>query len=428
MQIYNDIIQVIQEPQFFLGLIALLGLILQRKNISDVITGTLRTVIGVTILLFGVDLLSQSLMPLAYMFEELFIRDAKTENLMQWSSFVSQYGSVISVVLLFGFAGNLLVARFTPLKSIFLTMHIAFFFSMIMVAIGVENGLDGLGLIVFATIFYILYVTLMPWLARPAVKNLIESDDFTIGHTASMFCILGDLIGRLFTKRRDLENLTIPQSFYFIRDPAVMSGLVLTSIYFVMFLLVDRDLYIGAAEAITFNQTGKRLIFLDSIKIGLLFAAGLMILLSGVRLMVSELLPAFKGIADKLVPNAIPALDVPLVFPFGPNSLLVGFLVALTTSVGAIFLFEMMGVFSYAIIPMTIACYFDVAPSAIFANKRGGILAAITASFIGGILMVVMVGVAIPMTAKTVGRFTQAFGGNDFSLWIIISEFFGRLF
>ncbi len=426
-QIYNDIIQIIQEPQLFLGFVTLLGLILQRKNLSDILTGTIKTIIGVTILLFGVDLLSQSLMPLTYVFETLYALD-KTTSLTQWNNFTTQYGGTIGFVLLFGFAGNLLIARFTPLKSIFLTMHIAFFFAMTMVAVGVENGLRGATLIIFATIFYILYVTIMPHLTRPAVKNLTKADDFTIGHTASIFCILGDVIGRLFTKKRDLENLTISQNFYFIKDPSVMSGLVLTFLYFIIFLMVDRNLYIDAVETISFNQSHKHFILLDSIKTGLLFAAALMILLMGVRLIVSELLPAFKGIADKLVPNAIPALDIPLVFPFGPNSLLIGFLVALATSIGAIFLLESFRIFPYAIVPMTVACYFDVAPGAIFANKRGGIWAAITTSFIGGFLMVVMVGIAIPMTARTIGKFTQAFGGNDFSLWIMISNFFGSLF
>ncbi len=427
MEIYHNIIQIIKEPQLFLGLIAFLGLILQRNNLSDIIVGTAKVVIGVTILLFGINLLTQSLMPMAHIFENLYAPN-KTASLAKWGSFNAQYGTIISIVLLLGFAGNLFVARFTPLKSIFLTMHIAFFFAMITVAVGVENGLTGTALIIFASIFYILYVTIMPWLTRPAVKNLTEADDFTIGHTASVFCILGDLIGRLFTKKKDLENLTFPKSLQFLKDPSITSGLVLSLIYLIIFLLIDHDIYISAVKLVTFYNNSNHVILFDSIKIGILFAAGLMVLLMGARLMVSELLPAFKGIADKIVPNAIPALDIPLIFPFGPNSLLIGYAISLITSIGTIFLFEITNMFSYTIVPMTIACYFDVAPAAIFANKRGGVWAAITASAFGGVLMVVMVGLAIPMTAQTVGTFTQAFGGNDFSLWIIISNFFGNLF
>lgn len=47
----------------------------------------------------------------------------------------------------------------------------------------------------------------------------------------------------------------------------------------------------------------------------LTFAAGVYIILAGVRMVIAEIVPAFKGIADKLVKDAKPALDCPTVFP-----------------------------------------------------------------------------------------------------------------
>ena len=51
------------------------------------------------------------------------------------------------------------------------------------------------------------------------------------------------------------------------------------------------------------------------------FVVGVYVLLSGVRLILGEIVPAFRGIAMKLVPNAIPALDCPVLFPYSPKSL-----------------------------------------------------------------------------------------------------------
>ena len=47
----------------------------------------------------------------------------------------------------------------------------------------------------------------------------------------------------------------------------------------------------------------------------LTFTASLYIIITGVRLLLSEIVPAFLGISEKFIPNAKPALDCPVVFP-----------------------------------------------------------------------------------------------------------------
>ncbi|GAE81020.1 integral membrane protein [Cutibacterium acnes JCM 18920] len=50
------------------------------------------------------------------------------------------------------------------------------------------------------------------------------------------------------------------------------------------------------------------------------------VILFGVRIILGELIPAFQGIASKVVPGAIPALDCPIVFPYAQNAVLIGFI------------------------------------------------------------------------------------------------------
>lgn len=68
------------------------------------------------------------------------------------------------------------------------------------------------------------------------------------------------------------------------------------------------------------------------------FSAGIYIVLAGVRMLINEIVPAFKGISEKLVPNAKPALDCPIVFPFAPNAVLIGFLCSFIGGIVATFL------------------------------------------------------------------------------------------
>ncbi len=424
------IIGVIREPAFFLGLISLLGLVLQKKTFSEVVTGTLKSIIGVLVLFAGVDVVVNSLSPIALAFEKLFSMQSD-KPLADFGTFMGEYGGQIGLVILLGFVLNIAIARLTPFKTVFLTGNIVYWFAMLFVAVGVENGLTGSALIMFALVFQVIYLVLFPWLARPLVKNLTGDDSFTIGHTATIYCLIGDVVGRFVKTKTNAEDLNLPKSLTFFRETTVTSGIVLFLVYFVvLFILkfIDSGTDIGSMYNVVIAE--KSLsgdIFTISLKYGMLFAAGVIVILAGSRMMLSEIVPAFKGIADNLVPNAVPALDIPLVFPFGPNSLLIGFIVALFSSIAAIVLFSSMGIFSFAVIPMTVACYFDVAPGAIFANKRGGVWAAIVSSIIGGFLMIGLVGIALPLAAHTTGTFLQAWGGNDFSLWVIISDIFAKL-
>lgn len=419
MQIVEYMISFFRQPPLFLGLIALIGLLFQRKSASDTIRGTLKTVIGMLILLAGVNIIIESISPLASAFNRLFSIEGTTE-IGSFGAFLEQYGSEIGIIMLVGFIFNIIIARFTPLKTVFLTGNILFWFPMLFIAVGVEVGLDGWGLILFASIFHILYIVISPYLLRPYVKEITGTDTFTIGHTTSMFCFLGAIVGKFIgDKEKSTEDMKLPRSLEFFRDTTVTSGLVMFFIYFLVGILIGSE--------VKLEVFGDQDILTYSLIEGMTFAAGLVVLLQGARMMLGEIVPAFKGIADKLAPGSVPALDVPMVFPYAPTALLIGFVVALGVHIITIFILGSMNLLTVALVPLTIACYFDVAPGAIFANARGGRTAAIVSSALGGVILTLLVAVTIPMVGNTTGDFLQAYGGNDFSLWVMISKFFANI-
>lgn len=425
MTTFDHIVTIFRNPSLFIGIIAMLGLILQRKSASDVITGTFRTIIGMLILFAGVDVIINAVGDLANIFTEIFKLEGAA--MPDFGVFIDEFGFEIGMVMLLGFVGNIIIARFTPLKAIYLTGNLLFWFPMLTVSIASQAGMSSTDAIIFGTSFQLIIIATFPNLMRPLVKDLTGSDSFTIAHTAAPFCIMGNFIGVAVTKitgrnpeEKSAEAINFPSKLSFLKSTTITSSLIIFLMYLVLAPFLSssiREQYYGTGFSI----------FTYSLLKGVGFGAGLTILLTGTRMMLAEIVPAFKGISSKLVPNSIPGLDIPMVFPYAPTSLMLGFIAATVASIGTIFLLGNIGVLSYPLIPLTIAAYFDVAPGSIFANKKGGALAAIIHGLLGGAILMLMAAWTIPMLIDTTADFIMLYGGNEFSLWTAIANGAGQL-
>lgn len=419
-EILDFCVSFFRNPALFMGLVVAIGLILQRKPIDTILKGIFKGIIGMVILLKGVDIVVSSITPLANAFSGLFNTQSNS-TLGDFNVFLGQYGSYVGLILLCGFVINIIIARYTRFKTIYLTGNILFWYPMLFLAVGIENNVSGLKLFIFTLIMYILVITIFPYILRKHVKYVTGNDSFTIGHTASIYCLLGSYIGKLVGKKdKNIENLNLPKSLSFFRDTNITAAIVMFIVYIIVGLFIgkeSRTAIYGSEPLITYSLIQ-----------GITFAAGMIILLTGVRMILGEIIPSFKGIADKLAKGSIPALDIPMIFPYGPNALLIGFIIALITSIGTLFLLGASGVLTFALIPLVVACYFDVAPGAIFANARGGWPAAIITSALGGIILMVLAAISLNLVSGTVGNFIQTYGGNEFSIWVIIGDLVGKLF
>jgi PTS system ascorbate-specific IIC component len=332
-----------------------------------------------------------------------------------------QYGTQIGIVMIISFAINLLVARFTKWKSVFLTGHMLYWFPFVFIAAGVDAGLKGAKLIGLAAVFTALYMIVAPNLMRPLVKEVTGKDDFTIGHpTTTLSVLAGFIAGLVGDKSKSCEDFKLPKSLGFLREVSITGSIAISLVYIIMFFVVKAN---GLVPAEVFGYSGSFFSywFIHSVY----FGVGVTVMLQGVRMLIAEIVPAFKGVAEKLVPGAIPALDCPVLFGYGPNSLIIGFIVAVITSTITIILTR--GMFPTVIIPLIFTCFFENGCAAIIANAKGGVRGTIIACAINGIVMVLLVGFGAYFFNNTIQPWMLVYGGQDFSLFGILEGLIAKL-
>src|SRR3989304_2835032 len=104
------------------------------------------------------------------------------------------------------------------------------------------------------------------------------------------------------------------------------------------------------------------------------FGVGVAVLLLGWRTIIGEIVPAFAGIAERVVPNALPALDCPVSFPYAPNAVLIGFLASVVgglVSLGVLTVFQSSLALAL-ILPGMVPHFFTGGSAGGFGNAPGG--------------------------------------------------------
>ncbi len=401
---------ILRNPPILLGGVAMLGLVLQKKKIDDIIKGSLLAALGMFILQQGVGVLVGAIAPVNATIQTAL--GAVVESGFNDQTFTTNYGGMIGIAMLLGFILHILIARFTPLKNIFLTGHFLWWIPFIFTAVGVENDFSGTKLILFSAVLSAIYWSVIPYLLKPFVQDVTESDSFTLGHPAGILALVAGIVSKYVgDKSKSTEDIKIPKSLSFFREIAITGGIVI----FIMFIVL------GVIFKDSLQTNGQGIVFYAANQ-GLMFGAGLTIMLSGVRMIINQLLPAFQGIALKLVPNAIPALDCPIIFNYKPNAVLIGFIVAMLSSTFFIIIAAKLNLFSVILIPLIITSFFECGTAAVIAEGQGGLRGTIIGTLVASLVMVVILGISVGVFSKTIFNWILIFGGNDLSLWGIIAN------
>lgn len=406
---------ILKNPPVLLGLIAMLGLIIQRKSFSETIKGALTAAFGMVTLTAGVNMLVGTISPINVAVQTQLGVEV-TEGLSD-VTFTAEYGGTVGLAMFLGLVIHLLIARFTPVKTIFLTGHMLWWFPFVFVAAGVEAGLSGGALIGISGILSACYWSFMPWIMRKYVWDATGDDSFLIGHPTGVLSLVSGFVAkRVGNKEKSTEDIKVPENLSFFREISITGALV-------MFLM---NTVVGIIAPVLIPEGDNLLMF--SIEAGLNFGAGLLIMLYGVRLLINQIIPAFQGIAEKVVPGAKPAFDVPILFNYRPNAVIIGFIVAMITSTILVVLANSFHLFGVLLVPLVITSFFECGGAAVIGEGQGGFRGAVVGTIAASFVMVVLAGFSAIVFSTTIQSWILIFGGNDLSLWGMIGRGFSGLF
>lgn len=374
-------------PTIVIGLLILIGYLLQKAGPVKTINGTIGAMVGLQLIIFGGSQFSNVFKPIVtavcnatgiqgYIMDSYAMKAASQEALgdrFGWMAFVFLIAFAVNLLLVF-------FGKYTHAKGVFLTGNAGTAHSQAMLWLIIANfALPSLWTIILSGVLVGIYWAFSTTLVAGTIDEVTEGGGFTVGHNQQIgLWFFGKLAPKLAGKKKtDCEDLELPGWL------AVFNNNV-TSVTLLMFVFIGVFCIPLGISGITELAGGSNwliYLILTAIKISMF----MVVLLQGVRMLCSELTESFQGIQQKLVPNAIPAIDVAAILPFSPNAATLGFLFCTLGTIISMGILVLCGS-PIMVLPGFTPLFFSGGPVGVVANKKGGLRAVIICSFLTGVI------------------------------------------
>lgn len=422
MIILETLQELLSTPSLLVGIMAFIGLVLQKKPVEDVVKGTIKTIVGFLVLTAGSSFLqSGSLNEFGILFNFAFnVQGVVPNNEAVVSLAMADYATPTALIMCFGMIANIVMARFSRWNYIFLSGHVTLYLACMIAVVLSVGGLSGPALILGGALTLGLAMAMFPAVVQKTMTKVTGTEDIGFGHFSTVAYWISIQISKMASRKeiradkvKSTEDINFPKRISFLRDTTVAISVTML----VLFIIVTG---ISAARP-GFNELDTNYVtggyanwLIYAITSGLNFAGGIYIILSGVRMVLSEIVPAFRGIADKLVPNAKPAIDCPVLYPYAPNAVLIGFLVSFAGGVAGMFiLYGINAAWGTAVLPLilpgVVPHFFCGASAGVLTNAEGGLKGCVIGTFIHGIVITILPALLMPVLGNL------NFAGTTFS-------------
>ncbi|RLI79180.1 hypothetical protein DRP04_09410 [Archaeoglobales archaeon] len=405
---------IIGNPGLFYGLLTLLGLILLKRSYDQIIAGTVKTIAGFYILVLGAVELMNCVAPIGDWTKSMLgVEGVIPQNWLIFGKAMTEYPTEVAMATLLGFIINLILAYVTPLKAVYVTGHIMMIWASYFVGVPAAYNFSSTEIVLLAGVACGIYYWLHTWICYQFMKgNDRLTDEWSLGIGEALGIATTSWLSKKIGRREvSTEELPFPESLAWLRDPMLSVAVFTTFIYLIIGLAA------GPEAVAKFSGGAHWLVWL--LLQGIHFGASLAALLYGVRMLLGELVPAFKGISERLIPGAVPGLDYPTMFPFAPTAVFIGFVMNLLGGILATITMVALR-FPVIILPAIWMNFWTGAMLGVFANAWGGLRATIIVPFIWGFIAPFGWALAYPVSGIFIGVGTQ-----DYTDYTLIGPIYG---
>lgn len=471
----------LKQPPLIIGFVTFLGfLLLERGWISSLISA-LKSIIGFLILGIGASILIEickpifaairvivgtSIVPLdpyiGWTSANDFWENA-FKNVLNPQSQMNNFLSLITYVFLLGFALNILLVslkKITNVHSLMITGHVMFqqativstaFYVLILRNYDLETNFAlsqkvQFFIVLLAGIFMGFYWSYGSSGTIKATNQVTNNANFAVGHQEMLTIPLALKLGKLFkSKQKSTNAKKLPQWLKFFQDNIFTQIVILFFLFAIlMIILLANNNYLTKVDwngnfvsepSLAFGkiidqnwQFANRFkswnifpgAFLGiNLMAGILkIVAAILIIITGVRMFISELQASFQGISQKIIPNSVIAVDIAAIYGFIPDGLTYGFLGGVFRqflSVGLVVLLSSYFPLIFVIpIPLFITLFFNSGSLGVYAHASGGKKAAFIVPFLIGFVEILVISIGLA-TYKKVILEMSAPGINSFS-------------
>ncbi len=378
------------QTAFFMGILIALGLILMKKPLVDIAEGFLTGCLGYYVFNIGTSAMGTTVTMLGELLgPTLGISGGVTP--VGSSPFLALPQSIeyiapraVPCFILVWFLHILLVKIVPYFKVVYLTTHnILAFVSVFYYFFYQTMELTGIVLDAVVAIVSVIYITVSPMLSYKAAMDA-TGGTYALGWTNQITAALCAKIAPLFgdPEKDDAEKIKLPGFLSGISASGLTIALSIPVAWVCVWAIV---MIVGNPEALEIfdGYRGDVNGFIYILLAGIQWAGATYVLQYGLRMFLGAVLPAFQGISDKFLPDAVPGMDSVAFYGVAPNAVAIAMLAHMVGEVVGSLSQLALNTPVFVIFSLVVG-FNEMAAVGPIVNKKGGWKACVVCGFLVG--------------------------------------------